>query len=156
MNNKYRYFGLVSLAFVAIFLLISCQQSPFIKGINSAYEDPLHRSHDVSRATEKFLPLGMNTTEALKFLQREGFEIVEFSNTGYKNFPDGAIKRYSEDEKRKPQQLGIPENSQVIVYAATLTYERMRLILAKRLNIYIGSKDQKIIFVNAFVFIDGI
>lgn len=156
MRNKYRYFGLVSLVFVATILLMNCQQSPFIKEINSAYDDPLNQSHDVSRAAAKFLPIGMDTKEALRFLQREGFEIVEFSNAGYKSFPEGEFKKYSEDDKNKPQQLGIPPNSQVIVYAAALTYERMKFFLAKRLDIYLSSHDQKVVSVGAYVFIDGI
>lgn len=70
------------------------------------------RDKAVSRAVQKYFPPGMKSEEAFKLLRQlkeQGFDVSEWRHEGARNWPDGEIKPYLNEETRRSTQLQIPE-----------------------------------------------
>lgn len=97
---------------------------------------------DVTRVVDKYFPIGMTTDQTtirLNLLKQAGFQIGEYRYEGAREWPDGELKPYRDEETRRNFQNRYPKG--IVVYAADKVYAKRYLVLTKTASIKITIKD---------------
>lgn len=122
---------------ISTFLLTGCEmKAPIIKEMESAYlvvdkqknDTHLERDAAVSRAVQKYIPLGMKAEDVLKILndlQKQGFEIMELKYEGTKIWPNKEFRHYSNVNREKNYPHGTTG------YIAEKEYDKTKIIITK-------------------------
>lgn len=146
-------------AVFAIFLLQGCDmKGQLIKDMDALYEG---KDVDVSQVVQKYFPPGMKLSEVLKYLDDQGFEIVEYKQDGWRKWPNGELWQY----QSKGHKMGALHHGRLVGYSAKKNYDRYliigllwkRPVTGKRARISINSDDgERISSSSGFVYIDFI
>lgn len=113
---------------------------PMITEMEAAYGIASHKKGDtqeerkeaVSRAVQKYFPLGMKAGDAFKLLRQlkeQGFEISETRHEGARAWPDGEFKPYLGDVGRLTHQQRYPKG--MSEFLALKKYGTQMLIFPK-------------------------
>jgi len=113
----------LSLILLSLTVLNGCDMNmsdQMIKDMESAYvivgegRGSTHekRVEATSSAVQKYFPPGMKAEEAFKLLRQlkeQGFEVDESRHEGARNWPDGALMPYRDEETRRHLQQHYPK-----------------------------------------------
>lgn len=141
-NIKYRIiYQLVALMLVIIFLQACETKSQLIKDMDALYMKPERVSSkdrdNVSEVVQKYFPSGMKLSEALKYLDEQGFEIFEYQQNGFRKWPNGELRPY----KDKSHKTSNTEQRIKFSYFAKNIYGSMGILVEKHARININSDD---------------
>lgn len=90
--------------------------APLIKGLDYAAiarveAEKEEEKEAISRAVQKYFPIGMKVEEAFKRLRQmkeDGFETSEWRHEGARNWPDGEFKPYLDEQTKRNLQQQYP------------------------------------------------
>jgi hypothetical protein len=106
----------ISILLLLSILISSCNFSSEIA--NEIYATNLNTKkkesyESVETVLEKYIYAGMDVKSALKLLDEQGFDITEYSVLGYRNYPNGDLRLYADDEAIKliKKNLGVADIS---------------------------------------------
>jgi hypothetical protein len=106
----------ISILLLLSILISSCNISSEIA--NEIYATNLNTKkkesyESVETVLEKYIYAGMDVKSALKLLDEQGFDITEYSVLGYRNYPNGDLRLYADDEAIKliKKNLGVADIS---------------------------------------------
>jgi len=139
--------GNTALIFLIIFLLQGCGMfdSDIVKDMDKAYSDckknmtngqEVSCKEKMSLTVEKYFPVGMPLSEALEHFHSNGFQIMEYRQEGFREWPNEKIRPYPDAGFKK----GAITEDYIVVYATSKIY-RNYLIANKEVVIGIYSLD---------------
>lgn len=158
-NKGYEAF-LQGIVFVVIFFLLQgCNmKGQLIKDMDALYMSSTGKTSEerknVSQVVQKYFPPGMKLTEALKYLDDQGFEIYEYTQDGHRKWPDGELRPYEDWVHKKSARM----LERLVGYGAQKQYDcNVVRLMCKRAVISIDSDDgERIISSRGFIYIDGL
>ncbi len=147
-------YQIVVLILVITFLQACDTESQLIKDMDALYMKPERISSkerdNVSEVVQKYFPPGMKLSEALKYLDEQGFEIFEYQQNGFRKWPNGKLQPY----KDKDHKIGSRMSERLIGYSAKNQYEG--ILVEKHARIFIDSDDgEKIIKSKGYIWLYG-
>jgi hypothetical protein len=116
--------------------IVSNMDEAYLSAINMKGDTQQTREAAVTQAVYKYLYPGMQKEAAFLFLmelKKNGFEIGEYRHEGARDWPDGILKPYLENDMKRHFESLYPKG--VSTFYATIKYETSYLIFNKTASI---------------------